>query len=273
MFLKLRDNILAAKYYLAAYAVLMALVNITSDLQNILISLPATLASIFLASGLLGTIAFQIRERTSEKPRFFKFTKKYFGSYFIYNFLLGIVPVLLGVLTLALLMAMGFKFDANNEAATVFGMWFVGTIFLITVYIPGLIFYKNVPIFQAFGAGFKLLWRGGITLVGAPSTQPFGPFNVDSKAEYGPFMWWPNVSGIAGVGVGGSTLYFVDVPLWCPALLFATPAFLLWRSHIRTRRAIRMASPCPKCGYSLTGLTTGAPCPECGKRPELKAKS
>ncbi|CAG1003492.1 hypothetical protein PHYC_03070 [Phycisphaerales bacterium] len=72
----------------------------------------------------------------------------------------------------------------------------------------------------------------------------------------GPFRWWFDIGG------AGST-YRAHIPLWCPTLLFATPAVLLWRSYLRARR---VTNPCPKCNYPLTGLAPGSPCPECGKR-------
>ncbi|CAG0958728.1 hypothetical protein PHYC_00610 [Phycisphaerales bacterium] len=49
------------------------------------------------------------------------------------------------------------------------------------------------------------------------------------------------------------------IPLWCPTVLLALPTALLWRSHRQNRATL---NPCPKCGYSLTGLAVGAPCPE-----------
>ena len=50
-----------------------------------------------------------------------------------------------------------------------------------------------------------------------------------------------------------------SIPLWCLAILTATPTFLIWR---RDRK--RNPNGCPKCGYDRTGLPADRPCPECG---------
>jgi len=49
-------------------------------------------------------------------------------------------------------------------------------------------------------------------------------------------------------------------PLWLPFLLIGLPTgYLFWSDHRRRMRA----GCCEKCGYDLTGNTTGR-CPECG---------
>ncbi len=57
-----------------------------------------------------------------------------------------------------------------------------------------------------------------------------------------------------------TTTTLVFVPLWFPFLLIALPTgFLFWSDrHKRTR-----VGHCAKCGYDLTGNTSGK-CPECG---------
>jgi hypothetical protein len=77
----------------------------------------------------------------------------------------------------------------------------------------------------------------------------------------------------AGMRAGGSVWCFqwrtaapywgLSVPFLFPLLLFVFPTALLWRrDHILTKRA--RAGRCPKCGYDLAGLNSGA-FPECGK--------
>jgi hypothetical protein len=54
------------------------------------------------------------------------------------------------------------------------------------------------------------------------------------------------------------------IPLWCPPVLTALPASLLWRARVRVRSR-RRAGQCPTCGYDRHGLAAEHPCPECGR--------
>jgi hypothetical protein len=53
----------------------------------------------------------------------------------------------------------------------------------------------------------------------------------------------------------------VVVPLWCPFLVCAGLAGLLWRRDVMDRQW------CYWCDYDRSGLEAGAVCPECGKGP------
>jgi hypothetical protein len=53
------------------------------------------------------------------------------------------------------------------------------------------------------------------------------------------------------------TMHVVSFPLWLPALAAAIPAALLWRAGRR-----RVAGACVKCGYDLSGNTTGTCAPK-----------
>ena len=57
----------------------------------------------------------------------------------------------------------------------------------------------------------------------------------------------------------GDDVYEVLIPFWCPLLLTAIPTAWLWH---RDRRRIRPGC-CLRCGYDLTGNTSGV-CSECG---------
>ncbi len=60
--------------------------------------------------------------------------------------------------------------------------------------------------------------------------------------------------------IAGYTAFQFGIPLWVPFLILAVPsAWLFWSDHRRRKRA----GHCEKCGYDLTGNTSGK-CPECG---------
>lgn len=56
--------------------------------------------------------------------------------------------------------------------------------------------------------------------------------------------------------------WMINIPLWM--LIAPSLGLTIW-----SWMPVRDRSPgrCPGCGYSLSGLGTGAPCPECGRAP------
>ena len=84
------------------------------------------------------------------------------------------------------------------------------------------------------------------------------------------FRWaWKGISigpGLSGLGlnlpdwtIGPKQVWRIFVPLWIPFLLIAAPT--AWLFH-RDRRRIPPGH-CLRCGYDLTGNTSGV-CSECG---------
>ncbi len=79
--------------------------------------------------------------------------------------------------------------------------------------------------------------------------------NTPSQASW--TWWWWSWGGLPPI---------IGIPLWLPFLLTALPTgFLFWSDHRRRMRA----DCCDKCGYDLTGNTTGR-CPECGAEAAKK---
>jgi len=73
------------------------------------------------------------------------------------------------------------------------------------------------------------------------SGEPNWSWSIDREVFRNQGQWWA-------------------IPLWLPFLLIALPTgYLFWSDHRRRKRA----GHCEKCGYDLTGNTTGR-CPECG---------
>ena len=63
--------------------------------------------------------------------------------------------------------------------------------------------------------------------------------------------------------------WIVDLPLWCPLVLFAIPP-CLWVRRWQKRRRRYLIGLCNVCGYDLRA--TPDRCPECGTVPPAKAK-
>ena len=60
------------------------------------------------------------------------------------------------------------------------------------------------------------------------------------------------------------SFWLLEIPIWCPIVLFTTyPTIAFIRGPLRRFRRHRKGL-CVKCGYNLTGNTSGV-CPECGK--------
>lgn len=99
-----------------------------------------------------------------------------------------------------------------------------------------------------------LCWYSGVAQVIGPGFYTTHPQFM--TLEFGPndeWMWW-------FWDFNKRRPWGISVPGWLPFLLFALPTgFLFWSDHRRRMRA----GCCEKCGYNLTGNTSGK-CPECG---------
>ena len=120
-------------------------------------------------------------------------------------------------------------------------------------------------------SGFRVGIGGGVFWVGYVNptssrwayrpysgVSPYGPIRGWSggrfhKPVYLPrYMWWFDVGFYHGN-------YLVQIPLWFPFLIVATPTAFLW--HRDRRRFPR--GHCQARGYDLTGNVSGR-CSECG---------
>lgn len=63
---------------------------------------------------------------------------------------------------------------------------------------------------------------------------------------------------------------WVIVPLWIPALIISSATTLFWLQLALRGRKRRRTHACPKCSYSMSGLSAKASCPECGHRPSAE---
>lgn len=95
-------------------------------------------------------------------------------------------------------------------------------------------------------------WTGGVSVVHrSDGAHPFGFF---FKRDYEQPVWRWTPSFVSRPGSG----WFADIPLWIPFVTCCTIAAVVHR-HVRKPKP----GTCAKCGYNLTGNTSGA-CPECG---------
>jgi len=82
--------------------------------------------------------------------------------------------------------------------------------------------------------------------------------------------WWNRLGfaalrGAPGTSLAPSVAFFVLIPHWFLALLFAILPALHLRALVRSRRLSRIGH-CPRCGYDLRA--TPERCPECGTETE-----
>lgn len=90
----------------------------------------------------------------------------------------------------------------------------------------------------------------------------------ESAGRFSRWQHWElrKVRPMGGVGGTGKTIStWIDVPLWpLGGALLVYPGIAFIRGALRRSRAAG-AGVCRKCGYDLTGNTSGV-CPECGNR-------
>ena len=97
----------------------------------------------------------------------------------------------------------------------------------------------------------------------------YGHLAVGFSTTWNQSTWWrANRNGHGAAMHYRSPLAFVDrynglllIPLWIPFTITTVAGGLLWKCD---RKRIPPGH-CQKCGYSLTGNTSGV-CPECGQR-------
>ena len=82
-------------------------------------------------------------------------------------------------------------------------------------------------------------------------------FHFDGWSKWTPTKWWPERSDWPGQR-------WIAIPLWLPALIFATPYAALrlttiWRRYRRERKGL-----CVRCGHKLDGSRVR--CPTCAAR-------
>ena len=108
--------------------------------------------------------------------------------------------------------------------------------------------------------------RSGVVGIGH-NDFPFNGWNIQWRP-----LEWGQAFGftLPGWRFGPNTSGAMRIPLWIPTTLLLLPVVFWWR---RDRRRIRPGC-CLRCGYDLTGNTSGV-CSECGEKltPVSKAPS
>lgn len=104
------------------------------------------------------------------------------------------------------------------------------------------------------GPGFaSYVGQGSICRYSYHPDTPVGVrIDWDSDLRWTPLMWHIEA------GQGGFGVYYCDLPLWIPCILFGMPALFLF--HVMRQLPDRY---CHKCLYDLTGNQSGT-CSECG---------
>lgn len=108
------------------------------------------------------------------------------------------------------------------------------------------------------------LFEGGVQLEFYEQPMPWVAISRRVKWDAAwPRLWldWND----AKIGVFGTRVVEVFVPLWIPVAACAGLTWLAWR---RARLGAR--GSCPACGYNLAGLRERV-CPECGRRVSSSA--
>lgn len=74
-------------------------------------------------------------------------------------------------------------------------------------------------------------------------------------------LWWAYHRFLPKWNTLGGRGFILNVPLWIPLLIVATPTFIAWR------RDRKLPPGHCACGFNLTGNVSGR-CPECGAKVE-----
>ena len=147
------------------------------------------------------------------------------------------------------------KWGGVTLCVLLFALWFASRWCLVS--------YRRDPS-TGFGVYIRAFWGrlnfGVISASSSPRTQADVSIGLEFSASSDAssrWNWW-----IFDAYYRSGNDCAIDICLWLPFLLIALPTgFLFWSDHRRRMRG--GAGCCQKCGYNLTGNTTGK-CPECG---------
>ena len=114
---------------------------------------------------------------------------------------------------------------------------------VLTVLVGVASMFVYVELFGHVGIGFGKLAASTTRVNPAPVSWT----TIDPRIAWDLRLW---------VALMPSLWNFVSIPLWMPAVTFATLAWF-------TRSRAKPRGCCGKCGYNLTGNVSGK-CPECG---------
>jgi hypothetical protein len=122
----------------------------------------------------------------------------------------------------------------------------------------------SYPCSNAYGPGMNPEpYSCGVQCPDWRSSEPTYPFLMNPYRRNPKFRWVSNGFDCPAISVGACETK-VDIPLGWPTLTGWLLCFWILIGFRRYRRRLRRGN-CLRCGYDLTGNTSGL-CPECGTR-------